>query len=199
VVRAAERDDCNRAAGVKPEIEFALRRQAMADVLLQAQSEGVLPERVTHNDTKLNNVMLDDATGAGVCVIDLDTTMPGLVLYDFGDMCRTACRPTAEDEPDLAKVDMRMDMFAALVRGYLASAASFLTASEKEFLVFSAGLITFEIGIRFLTDYLEGDHYFKTHREGHNAHRARVQFRMLESFERNEDRMRALARSFADH
>jgi hypothetical protein len=183
---AIEANPRNRAAAVKPEIEFCLRREAMVDVLLGLQARGELPERVTHNDTKLNNVMLDDATGEGVCVIDLDTVMPGLALYDFGDMCRTGCSPTAEDERDLAKAEARMDIFEALVRGYLATAGEFLNAAEKAHLVFSARLITFEIGLRFLTDHLLGDRYFKIHRDGHNADRARVQFKMVESFERRE-------------
>jgi len=189
LLRAIQADACNRAAGVRAEIEFALSRESMVDVLLEAQAKGALLERVTHNDTKLNNVMLDDATGEGVCVIDLDTVMPGLVLHDFGDMCRTGCCPTPEDEPDLAKVEMRMGIFEALVRGYIASAGGFLTPPEREHLAFSAGLITFEIGVRFLTDYLEGDRYFKTHREGHNADRARVQFKLLRSFEQNAHQM----------
>ncbi|MBI5685338.1 MAG: aminoglycoside phosphotransferase family protein [Verrucomicrobia bacterium] len=191
---AVEADPCNRAAAVKPEIEFCLRREAMVDVLLDLQARGALPERVTHNDTKLNNVMLDDATGEGVCVIDLDTVMPGLALYDFGDMCRTGCSPTAEDERDLAKVETRMDIFEALVRGYLATAGEFLNAAEKDHLVFSARLITFEIGIRFLTDHLLGDRYFKIRRDGHNADRARVQFKMVESFERHEAAMDRVVR-----
>jgi aminoglycoside phosphotransferase (APT) family kinase protein len=187
--RAIAADARNRAAGVKQEILFCLDHEPMVDVLLQARARGELPERVTHNDTKLNNVMLDDETGEGICVIDLDTVMPGLTLYDFGDMCRTACCPTSEDERDLSRVEMRMDMFEALVTGYLQSAGEFLVAAEREQLVFSASLITFEIGLRFLTDHLEGDKYFKIHRESHNLDRARVQFKMVESFERNEAAM----------
>ena len=187
---AIEQDACNRAAGVKADIEFALRHEPMVDVLLNLQAQGQLPERVTHNDCKLNNVMLDDDTGEGVCVIDLDTVMPGLALYDFGDMCRTATCPTAEDERDLSKVEMRMEMFEALVRGYLSSAGEFLNPVEKDHLVFCASLITFEIGIRFLEDHLAGDRYFKIHRPGHSADRARVQFKMVDSFKRNEAAMR---------
>ena len=188
--KAIDADACNRAAGVKEAIEYALRHEALVDVLLGLQAQGLLPERVTHNDCKLNNVMLDDATGAGVCVIDLDTVMPGLALYDFGDMCRTATCPTAEDERELSKVEMRMEMFKALVGGYLSSAGEFLNSVEKDHLVFCAKLITFEIGIRFLADHLEGDRYFKVHRPGHSADRARVQFKMVDSFERNEEAMR---------
>ncbi len=189
---AIAKDSANRAATVKPEIQFALVQETMVDVLLQEHKAGNLPERVTHNDTKLNNVMLDDATGEGVCVIDLDTVMPGLALYDFGDFCRSACRPTLEDERDLSKVEMRMDMFEALVAGYLKSAGEVLTSREKDFLSFSAPLITFEIGIRFLCDHLEGDRYFKIHRENHNADRARVQFKMVESFLKNTKQMEAV-------
>jgi Phosphotransferase enzyme family len=195
--RAIEQDACNRAAGVKADIEFALRHEPLVDVLLDLQAHGLVPERVTHNDCKLNNVMLDDATGEGVCVIDLDTVMPGLTLYDFGDMCRTATCPTAEDERDLSKVEMRMDMFEALVGGYLASAGGFLNTVEKDYLVFCAKLITFEIGFRFLADHLEGDRYFKVHRPGQSADRARVQFKMVESFERNEAAMRKVVRRAA--
>jgi hypothetical protein len=188
-----EADSQNRAAAVKTEIAFALARESMVDVLLDAQAAGRLPERVTHNDTKLNNVLLDDATDEGLCVIDLDTVMPGLTLYDFGDMCRTATRPTPEDEQDLSRVGMRMDMYEALVRGYRSAAGSFLLPAEIGQLAFSAPLITFETGIRFLTDYLQGDVYFKTRRPGHNLDRCRVQFKMVESFERNRDAMERAA------
>jgi aminoglycoside phosphotransferase (APT) family kinase protein len=194
---ALARDAANRAAGVRREVEFALAREDMVDVLLTAQAAGELPERVTHNDTKLNNVMLDDRTGEGVCVIDLDTVMPGLALYDFGDMCRSACRPTLEDERDLSKVEARMDMFAALVRGYLASAGEFLVPAERRHLAFSARLITFEIGLRFLTDHLEGDRYFKIRRPDHNADRTRVQFKMTESFEQHAGEMERLVECHA--
>jgi Phosphotransferase enzyme family len=182
---AIEADSVNRAKLAGPEIEFALRHKSICGVLLDAN----LPERVTHNDTKLNNVMLDDATGEGVCVIDLDTVMPGLVLYDFGDMVRTTTSPAREDERDLSKVTMQFPMFEALVRGYLASASEFLTTREKQFLAFSAKLITFEIGIRFLADFLAGDTYFKVHREGHNLDRCRTQFKLVESTELQEEQM----------
>ena len=190
--RAVEADASNRASLVKPEIEFARQREFLVDVLLLAQSSREIPERVTHNDTKLNNVMLDDLTGEGVCVIDLDTVMPGLSLYDFGDMCRTACRPTAEDETDLSKVEVRLEMFEALTSGYLLSAGKFLCNAEVKHLAFSAGLITFEIGLRFLTDFLQGDQYFKIYRPQHNLDRARVQFKMIESFERNASAMNTI-------
>ena len=189
--RAIEADVANRAALAKPEIEFALSRRSMTGVLLDAG----LPERVTHNDTKLNNVLLDDDTGEGICVIDLDTVMPGLAAFDFGDMVRTTTSPAAEDERDLSKVAMQFPMFEALVRGYLSTAGDFLTKAEKQLLAFSGKLITFEIGIRFLTDFLSGDTYFKVHREGHNLDRCRTQFKLVESIERQEERMNRLVKS----
>jgi hypothetical protein len=186
--KAIGADAANRAQLAKPEIEFALHRKADTSILLDA----TLPERVTHNDTKFNNVMLDDATGEGICVIDLDTVMPGLALYDFGDMVRTATSPAREDERDLSKVTMQLPMFEALARGYLASAAELLTPAEKKFLPFSGKLITLEIGLRFLTDYLSGDTYFKVHREGHNLDRCRTQFKLVESIEQQEAAMNKL-------
>jgi hypothetical protein len=142
-----------------------------------------LPERVTHNDTKVNNVLLDERTGQGICVIDLETVMPGLVLYDFGDMVRTMSCPAAEDERDLSLVRIEMGMFEALARGYLSVAGSFLTDAEKRMLVQAGRVITLEQGIRFLADYLNGDTYFKVHRPGQNLDRARAQFRLVESLE----------------
>jgi len=182
-------EDCvNRAHAAKAEIEFALRNKAMTGVLLEAG----LPERVTHNDTKLNNVMLDDVTGEGVCVIDLDTVMPGLALYDFGDMVRTTTSPAKEDERDLSKVQMQFPMFESLARGYLSSASEFLMPAEKSFLAFSGKLITFEIGLRFLKDFLSGDCYFKVHRENHNLDRCRTQFKLVESIAQQEEQMAKL-------
>jgi Phosphotransferase enzyme family len=189
--RAIAADSANRAALARPEIEFVLSRASIAGVLLDAG----LPERVTHNDTKFNNVLLDDTTGEGICVIDLDTVMPGLAAYDFGDMVRTTTCTAQEDERDLRKVTMQFPMFEALVQGYLASAGDFLTRAEKQVLAFSGKLITFEIGIRFLTDFLSGDVYFKVHREGQNLDRCRTQFKLVESIEQQEERMNRLVES----
>jgi len=186
--KALAADAVNRAQFAKKEIEFALKHKPITGQLLAAG----LPERVTHNDCKLNNVMLDDATGEGTCVIDLDTVMPGLVLYDFGDMVRTSTSPAREDERDLSKVKMQFPMFEALVRGYLQTAAEFLTPAERQHLVVSGKIITFEIGIRFLTDFLEGDTYFKVHRDNHNLDRCRTQFRLVESIEQQETEMTQL-------
>lgn len=187
LMAAVEADSHNRAAEVKAEIEFAIEREAMVDVLLDLHASGAIPERVTHNDTKINNVMLDDKTGKGVCVIDLDTTMPGLALYDFGDMIRTASNSAAEDEQDLSKVYSRGEMFETLVTGYLSSAGDFLNQIEKDHLAHSGKLLSFECGMRFLTDYLQGDVYFKTKREGHNLDRCRTQFRLVQSIQEQED------------
>ena len=137
--------------------------------------------------------MLDEDTNEGLCVIDLDTVMPGLALYDFGDMVRTTTSPALEDERDLSKVQMQMPMYEALVRGYLSTAGDFLTPAEKAHLAFAGKLITFEKGIRFLADYLAGDAYYKIHREGHNLDRCRTQFKLVESIERQEEEMNKLA------
>jgi aminoglycoside phosphotransferase (APT) family kinase protein len=189
--QAIASDVAGRAIFAKPEIEFSFGRQSITNILLSAN----LPERITHNDTKFNNVMLDDVTGEGICVIDLDTVMPGLALHDFGDMVRTTTSPAKEDEQDLFKVTMQFSMFEALVRGYLASAGEFLTKVEKQYLVFSSKLMTFEQGIRFLTDYLQGDAYYKVSRDEHNLERCRTQFKLLESIEQEEERMDRLVQS----
>ncbi len=185
---AVERDSCGRVASVQREIEFVESRADQCGRLLARQRAGELPERVTHNDTKINNVLLDEKTGKGVCVIDLDTVMPGLALYDFGDMVRSCTASAAEDEPDLSKVRMRMDVFEAVARGFL-SEARFLMHAEREELVFSCRLITLMLGMRFLTDYLSGDTYFKVKRDNHNLDRCRAQFAMVESMEAQADRM----------
>ena len=193
--KAVDADSCGRAAEVQAEIDFAFEREAITDRVLDMLKDGTIPLVTTHSDTKLNNVLLDDKTGEGICVIDLDTVMPGSCLYDFGDMVRTAARPCPEDETDLSKVVANLKMFEAITCGYLAAAGDSPNQAEKDHLAFSARLITFEIGLRFLTDYLEGDVYFKTHREGHNLDRCRVQFKMVESFEAQMDAMNAVVKS----
>ena len=176
-------DPLGRAASVQKEIDWFLAREADGSTVVDLLESGEIPVRVTHNDTKLNNVMLDDVTGEGICVIDLDTTMNGSAVYDFGDMVRTATSPCAEDEVDTSKITMRIEMFEALVRGYLKSANAFLTDKERELLAFSGKLLTLECGTRFLADYLMGDVYFKTHRDGHNLDRTRTQIALVESIE----------------
>lgn len=190
--QAIENDHFSRAASASAEIDFALKHESIVDVLLKAHARGEIPERITHNDTKFNNVMLDQDSGEELCVVDLDTVMPGLVLYDFGDMVRTTTSPTLEDERDLSKVKMQMNMFEALARGYMQSAGSFLTPAEKSYLCFAGKLITFVIGMRFLTDYLCGDTYFRIHRPGHNLDRCRTQFALVESIQSQEKKMQRL-------
>ena len=191
LIRVFEADTHGRASAVAAEMDFVLRREADTSIIVDAVAAGRVPERTTHNDTKLNNVMIDDATGEGVCVIDLDTVMPGTALSDFGDMIRTATNPEREDSKDLSKVRMRISYFDAIARGYLEGAAGFLTDAERELLPVSGKLMTLECGMRFLTDFLEGDVYFKTHRQGHNLDRCRTQFRLVESIESQMDAMTA--------
>jgi Ser/Thr protein kinase RdoA (MazF antagonist) len=187
--KAVRKDHFNRAQSASAEIQFALQREPMVDVILQALACGKIPERITHNDTKFNNVMLDIVTGEAMCVVDLDTVMPGCVLYDFGDMVRTSTSPTMEDELDLSKVRMQMPMFKKLAEGYLSTAGRFLTKAEKSYIAFAGKLITLTIGLRFLTDYLVGDTYFRIHRPGHNLDRCRTQFKLVESIEQQEEEM----------
>ena len=182
-------DACNRAAAARPEIAFVEAREAVVDVLLDLHRAGEIPERVTHNDTKLNNVMIDNTTQDAVCVIDLDTVMPGLAPYDFGDMVRTATSPAAEDERDLGRVTMQISMFETLAVGYLSTAGGFLNAAEKAHLPMAGLLITLEQGIRFLTDFLQGDTYYKVRREGQNLDRCRTQFALVQSMEAQQESM----------
>ena len=191
--KVVARDHFNRAASAKEEIEFALKHEKLVDVILQAMAKKKIPERITHNDTKFNNVMLDEASGEAMCVVDLDTVMPGCALYDFGDMVRTTTSPTLEDERDLSKVKMQMPMFKKLAEGYLSTAGGFLTKAEKSYIAFAGKLITFTIGLRFLTDHIAGDTYFRIHRPGHNLDRCRTQFKLVESIEKQEEAMQKFA------
>lgn len=192
LLEAVKLDKMGRLAEVGPELDYIMSCQDEYSILIDGQAKGELFERTTHNDTKLNNVLIDDLTGKGVCVIDLDTVMPGLPHYDFGDMVRTGTSPAPEDELDLSKVGMRFEMFEALLRGFLSGAGKFLNPREKELLPFSGKLITLEIGIRFLTDYLSGDVYFKIHREKHNLDRCRTQIKLAQSIASQFDAMRKL-------
>lgn len=185
-------DKHNRCREAKREIGFCAARKPLAAALTGLLESGQIPERISHNDSKINNVMMDAATGRGICVIDLDTVMSGSSLYDFGDMVRTAARTMDEDERDLAKVRLQPEFFESLARGYLECARGFLTPLELDNLVTAGKVITFTIGIRFLADYLMGDVYFKIHRPAHNLDRARVQFKLLASIEAQEENMRRL-------
>ena len=178
LLETLERDPMHRAAQVQPEIEFALARQAEMATIQNALTAGELPLRVTHNDTKLNNVLLDAKTRKALCVIDLDTVMPGSSLYDFGDSIRFGAATAAEDEKDLSKMEMSLDRFRVFTRGYVRACPG-LTAKELELLPMGAKTMTMECGVRFLTDYLDGDHYFAVHRDGQNLDRARTQFKLV--------------------
>ena len=193
---AIQADAANRAAELQPEIDFALARAADCARITGLIAAGTIPERVTHNDTKLNNVLLDDVTAEGVCVIDLDTTMPGSALYDFGDMVRTAAPTTREDNPDLGRLDVRLDRFEALVSGYLGTAKSFLNQAEVEHLAFAGILLTLECGIRFLTDYLQGNVYFKIKHPTHNLDRCRNQFAFVAALEHKLPAMEEIVRRY---
>ena len=182
-------DAAGRRAEVGAEIGFCMARAAQTDALLRELEAGCVPLRVTHNDTKMDNVLLDEKTGRGVCVIDLDTTMPGFVLSDFGDFIRTAANTGAEDDPDLDKVDVDMDIFRAFAKGYVESTASFLTPVERENLPYGAQLLTYMQTVRFLADYLDGDNYYKIKHPEHNWQRSKAQFKLLQSIEAQEKAM----------
>jgi len=182
---AVHRDSLHRASEVQEEIAFAVEREEVTSILVNKFDHGGFPVRVTHNDTKFNNVMLDDETGEGVCVIDLDTVMPGLSVYDFGDAIRSIANKSAEDQGDLSEVGIDLLLYEHFTRGFLDAAREFLTSAEIDLLPMSAQLMTLESGLRFLTDYLEGDVYFKIHRPDHNLDRCRNQFKLVKDMEDN--------------
>lgn len=190
--KAIEADPCGRAKEVQEEIRFALDREAFAHTLCDLERDGKIPTRVTHNDTKLNNILIDNATGKGICVIDLDTVMPGLAVNDFGDSIRFGASTGAEDEKDLSKISCDLSLYELYVKGFVEGCKGALTDAELEHLPTGAMMMTFECGIRFLTDYLEGDHYFKIHREGHNLDRCRTQFKLVKDMEEKLPQMKAI-------
>ena len=189
LLAAIENNVAGRRDEVGAEIEYALSMRERIGAVVDGIQDGSIPLRVTHNDTKLNNVLLDKQTLQGICVIDLDTVMPGSYLYDYGDALRFAGNNTAEDDPDLSKVYLNFDNFAAFTRGYLSAVKSVLSEREIELLPFSIELMAYECGIRFLTDYLNGDTYFKTTYPEHNLVRARNQFKYARDLEANMDKM----------
>lgn len=197
-MKVLEEDVKNRARDVKEEIAFVLGRQNEAGLLADMAQNGELPLRVTHNDTKLNNVLMDKATRRGICAVDLDTVMPGLSLYDFGDAIRYGANPAGEDETDLSRVIMDESLFEAYTEGYLQEAGSSLTDKEAELLPTGAKMMTFECGMRFLTDYLQGDTYFKIHKEHQNLDRCRTQFKLVSDMEKKWDKMQAIVKKWAD-
>ncbi len=188
--RAMQEDKAGRVAEVKADLDFAFSREADSDVLLTLLARGEISERVTHNDTKINNVMLDDVTNRSVAVIDLDTVMPGLPLYDFGEMMRTSASSTAEDDPVAENMRLIVPYFRVLVEGYLASSVgAVLNATERAHLGFAGKLMTYENGLRFLTDYLQGDTYYKIKHPRHNLDRCRTQFALVRSIEAQKGEM----------
>ena len=191
---AIRADKAGRAESVRAEIDFALENAAWAGRVVKGMEEGRIPVRVTHNDTKINNILFDQESGKAVCVIDLDTVMPGSMLYDFGDALRIGGSTAAEDEVDLGQVWFDERAFEAFAKGYLSEMREALTEEELALLPMSVKLMTYECGIRFLTDYLNGDTYFKIHREHHNLDRARNQFKLVTDIAGKEARLAEMVR-----
>ncbi len=189
---AVKADIVGRVASVREEIDFVRECAAFASVVTDGIQDGTIPLRVTHNDTKINNILFDAKTGDAICVIDLDTVMPGSALYDFGDALRIGASTAAEDETNLDIVNFDTETFEYFARGYLGEMGSRLTEKEIELLPFSAKLLTFECGTRFLTDHLNGDTYFKIHREHHNLDRARNQFKLVRDIIKKEEKMKEI-------
>ena len=194
--KALAADALGRAKTIAPEIAFIHAREKDCHVLLDQLAAGEIPLRVTHNDTKINNVLLDEATGKGICVIDLDTVMPGLSAYDFGDSIRFGANHCAEDEADLSKVNFSMELFEIYTKGFLQAAGEAFTPLEKQTLPWGAKLMTMECGMRFLSDYLEGDHYFHINYEQQNLNRARTQFKLTSGMEENWDAMQKVIEKY---
>jgi Ser/Thr protein kinase RdoA (MazF antagonist) len=194
---ALEADKVGRAKEVQKEVQFVMDRKADCSVAVGALREGKLPLKVTHNDTKLSNILIDETTMEGICVIDLDTTMPGLSIYDFGDSIRFGANHCAEDEKDLSKVNFDIELYKIYARGFLEGAQGGLTDAELEYLPWGAKLMTLECGIRFLTDYLDGDNYFRIHYPEQNLDRCRTQFKLVADMENQWDAMHAIIRELA--
>ena len=193
---AIEKNASGRLDTVKAEVEFALEREESSAIVMDLQNQGILPLRVTHNDTKLNNVLLDPQSGEGVCVIDLDTVMPGQDIFDFGDSIRYGASTAAEDEKDLSKVELDLELFDAYTEGFLEGCNNVLTPAEKGLLPTGAWMMTLECGIRFLADYLNGDVYFKCEYPEHNLVRARTQFKLVQQMEEYQDQMQAIVAKY---
>ena len=194
--KAIEDNLSRRSDEVEPEIEFVRQRKDFMSLFVDKLDKGELPLRVTHNDTKINNVLFDAETGAPAAVIDLDTVMPGSYLYDFGDAIRSGATHAAEDERDLSLVDFDLELYEAFTKGYLSQCGASLTPVEIEMLPYASIMLTLECGMRFLTDHLNGDTYFKIHRYGHNLDRARTQFKLVSMMEENLDNMRAIIQKY---
>lgn len=194
--KAVQEDKLGRASLVREEIAFALERERDTSVLTDLLAAGQLPLRVTHNDTKLNNILFDEESRKALCIIDLDTVMPGLSHYDFGDSIRFGASMGEEDERDLSKIELDLSLYETFTKGYLEGCGGSLTRREVETLPMGAKLMTYECGIRFLADYLEGDVYFKIHRDGHNLDRARTQFKLVADMEAKWDDMRLIGEKY---
>ena len=192
--KAVNEDVLGRKKDCQEEIAFVMERQHYYSMIVDKLASGEIPLKVTHNDTKLNNVLLDAKTGEPVCVIDLDTIMPGSLCYDFGDSIRFGCNPCEEDEKDLSKVNFRFDLYKVYLDGYLSAVGDDITQVEKDNLALGSIMMTIECGMRFLTDYLVGDTYFKTSREGQNLDRCRTQFKLVSDMEKIFDEMNALVK-----
>ena len=190
LMRAVKADPCGRVASVRREIEFVMERAEFACTLERARESGELPLRVTHNDTKLNNILFDEYTHKPVAIIDLDTVMPGYSVNDFGDSIRFGANTAAEDEVDLSKVSLDLALYHAFAKGFLRGCNGKLTDKEIELLPIGARMMTLECGMRFLTDYIEGDRYFRTSREGHNLDRCRCQFALVADMEKKAEQMK---------
>jgi len=188
---AIEKDPVNRVKGVKDEINFVLAREEEMKTILKLGRQSKIPLRITHNDTKINNILLDE-NNRTLCLIDLDTVMPGYIHYDFGDAIRTITNTGAEDEEDLSLISMNVEFFESFTKGYLEQVKNVLTRTEIDYLAYAPSLMTFIMGLRFLTDYISGDIYYKIHKPNHNILRARAQFRLVECFERQLDTMNSL-------
>lgn len=191
-LRAVAEDRAKRAAFVTEEIEFVKERAEKTHIIIDSINDGSVPVRVTHNDTKYDNILIDDKTGKGICIIDLDTVMPGSMLYDYGDSLRFGTNAGAEDDQNLDNVYCRLDLFSEFTRGYLEELHDSVTDRELELMSFSARLITFECGMRFLTDFLNGDEYFKIHRPSQNLDRTRAQFKLVTDMEAHKQEMREI-------
>jgi len=183
-----DRDPVQRVSEIKDEMRFITTREKEIKLLFEKSKEGLIPQRITHNDTKFNNVLID-SQNRGICVIDLDTVMNGIIHFDFGDAVRVISNTAAEDEKDLDKVNLNMEFFEAYTKGYMESGRSYLTDNEVELMAFSCRYMTFMLAVRFLTDHIDGDRYFKVHFPYHNLQRARAQFKLVMAFEENYDRM----------
>ncbi|MFT4145878.1 MAG: aminoglycoside phosphotransferase family protein [Mobilitalea sp.] len=194
--KAVEADSFGRVGQVTNELDFIYKQESFTHTLMDLYQEKKLPLKVTHNDTKLNNIMIDDETGKAICVIDLDTVMPGFSVTDFGDAIRFGATTAAEDEKDLDMVKFRLDLFELYTKGFLEGCNGSLSETEIAMLPVGAKMMTLECGIRFLTDYLQGDTYFRIHREGHNLDRARTQLKLVTEMEKSWDEMTAIVKKY---